>query len=110
MSLISRIPFHPNLNDEEIAVMKQFTGFIAEFVRYGQPTHGNPNKSYPIYWSKFSPGKGISMLIENPPKTSQSLPFHSTERPGRMKFWNQEIMGHSEDIESDYLPLNRDEL
>ena len=89
--------------------MKHFTEFIAEFVKYGQPTHGNPDKTYQILWSKFSPRNGVSMLIENPPKISQKLPFNFAERPGRMKFWNQEIFGHTEDFESDYL-LDKDEL
>ena len=105
-----RIPLNSKLNEEDEKIMRQFTDYIAEFVKYGQPTHGNPDKTYPIHWNNFAPGKGIYMLIENPPKTSQSMPFQSTERPDRIKFWNQEIFGHSEDIESDYLLTKKDEL
>ena len=108
--LFFRIPLNSKLNKEDEKIMRQFTDYVAEFVKYGQPTHGNPDKTYPIHWNKFAPGKGIYMLIENPPKTSQSMPFQSTERPDRIKFWNQEIFGHSEDIESDYLLTKKDEL
>ena len=105
-----RIPLNSKLNEEDENIMRQFTGYIAEFVKYGKPTHGNPDQTYPIHWNNFTPGKGIYMLIENPPKTSQTMPFQSNKKPDRIKFWNQEIFGHSEDIESDYLLTKKDEL
>ena len=75
--IICRLIFHPDLTPEEVTVMKYFTGFIADFVKYGKPTYGNKDKIYPQQWLPFQPGRGISMLIENPPRISRDLPFKS---------------------------------
>ena len=81
--------------------MKYFTGFIADFVKYGKPTYGNKDKIYPQQWLPFQPGRGISMLIENPPRISRDFPFKSLVRPGRIQLW-MDLFGHVEDIKSDY--------
>ena len=67
--------------------MKTFTGFIANFVK-----SGNPGKN----WPQFKTGKGVSMLIENPPKLSYKMPFAS-----RIQFW-MDLLGHPENLGQDY--------
>ncbi len=90
--------YHKDLTHEEITVMKQFTSFIAEFTKHGQPTHGDPNKKYPQFWKKFQPGRGEYILIENPPKLSRNAPFPSK----RLNFWMKDIFQHPEDLMSDF--------
>ena len=47
----------------------------------------------------FKPGKGTSLLIENPMKVSEKLLFQNKERPGRMQFW-MDLLKHRTMIHS----------
>ena len=100
---VLRLPDYPDLNDEEVKIMKQFTSFIAEFAKKGNPVPANND----LVWPAFKPGKGASMLIESPMKLSRKLPFESQNRPGRMQFW-MDLLNRTESLQLDY--LNHDEL
>ena len=92
--------------------MKKFTEYIAEFTTYGKPTHGIRDikvKQYSEYWPAYKPGMGVSMLIDDPVKADFNLPFHSEERPGRIKFW-LDLLGYKDDVLSDYKSSTKDEL
>ena len=89
------MPSYPELNQQEIEIMKMFTQSIAEFTKNGRPTDNN------VSWPAFKPGEGASMLIESPMKVSRKLPFESLKRPGRMQFW-MDLFNHTETLQSDY--------
>ena len=87
ISYYMRIPLHSKLSEPEVEIMKIFTTFIANFVKFGKPSDN---------WPAFKPNQGVSMLIENPPKLSHQIPFKS-----RMKFL-MDLLGHPEDLFQDY--------
>lgn len=90
--------------------MKHFTSFIADFVIYGQPTHGTKEKAYVQHWPAFTEGNGVSMIIDNPPRLSRDMPFeYGFERRGRISLW-MKLLGHQVDLKEDYTPDIHDEL
>ena len=97
MYVLYRFPTYPALNEEEIQIMKKFTKLIAQFTINGKPTNDNDE----ISWPMFKPGKGTSLLIDNPIKVSEKFPFQNKERPGRIQFW-MDLLKHSESLQSDY--------
>ena len=74
--------------------MKTFTGFIANFVKNGKPSEN---------WPQFKVGNGVSMLIENPPKLSNKMPFAPRIQLG------MNLLGHPENLGQDY-QIEHDEL
>ena len=67
----------PELSVEEIGVMIRYTEYIANFVKYSQPTlHGE--------WTPYVAGEGGYMVIDVPDRSgmSRDLPFETIERPG----------------------------
>lgn len=90
--------YHPNLNPEEVSVMKHFTGYIANFV-----IHGNPGES----WKPFQPGNGNYMKIEKVPEMSKHVPFPAE----RLEFWMKDVLMFDEDLMADYeQAVEKDEL
>ena len=87
----------PELSEEEIEVMKRFTGYITNFVKYSEPTTDGE-------WKPFREGDGQYMVIDVPERSgmSQKLPFETTERPGRMQFWRT-MFGYTENLADDYI-------
>ena len=103
--------FGPELSSEEVEVMQRYTGFVAEFVKFGQPTHGNSTKHYNYYWRSYQKEKGQYMVIDVPIKSgmSQEKPFEAGSRPGRMQLW-REMFEYAENIWEDFEPSSHDEL
>jgi hypothetical protein len=107
-----RLSFGPELSTDEIEVMKRYTGYISEFVKYGQPTHGNKTKHYNYYWRNYQKEKGQYMVTDVPIKSgmSREKPFESSSRPGRMELW-REMFDYQENwMEDDFAAPSHDEL
>jgi hypothetical protein len=58
--------FGPELSEEEIEVMKRYTGYFAEFAKFGQPTHGNASAHYNYYWRPYFKENGQYMVTDVP--------------------------------------------
>ena len=88
----------PELDQEEVEVMKRFTGYIVNFVTEGRPTSDD------VTWPAFKEGNGSYMVIDVPEKSgvSRELPFETRDRPGRMNFW-REMFNYPENIADDYI-------
>ena len=98
MALPLRLSKGPELNDEEVEVMKRFSGYIVNFVTEGRPTSDD------VTWPAFKEGNGSYMVIDVPEKSgvSRELPFETRDRPGRMNFW-REMFKYPENIADDYI-------
>lgn len=57
------MPYGPELSENEIVMMKRYTGFAAEFATYGKPTGGNPDNIYEIDWNPYKEGAGTVSLL-----------------------------------------------
>lgn len=53
------MPFGPEYSEEEIEVMRRYTGYVAELATYGKPTGGNPEKVYNLEWAPYQQGNGL---------------------------------------------------
>jgi hypothetical protein len=98
------------MSAEEISIMKRFTGYIADFTKYGKPTHGNSDQKYDQFWRPYEPQRGVSMIIDKEVRLSREVPFETKNRPGRIQFWLN-LLNHTEDVYSDFVTnSNHDEL
>jgi len=52
------MPFGPEYSEEEIEMVKRYTGFVTELATYGQPTGGDPEKVYKLEWNPYKRGNG----------------------------------------------------
>ena len=92
-----RLSRGPELNEEEIEVMKRFTGYVVNFVTSSKPAPED-------IWPAFREGNGRYLIIDEPDRSgvSQTLPFETKARPGRMNFW-REMFRYPENIADDYV-------
>ena len=74
--------FGPKLSMEEIEVMKRYTGYFAEFAKFGQPTHGNASAHYNYYWRPYGKENGQYMVTDVPVR-SYNFTNHCSKNPDR---------------------------
>jgi len=58
------LPLGTEYSEEELEVVRRYTGYAAELATYGKPTGGNPEKVYDLEWEPYQKGNGQVSFIK----------------------------------------------
>lgn len=97
-----RMPFKTNITGEELEIVQRYTGYFADFVKHGKPTHGDPQRTYGQEWTPYETGMGQFMAIDSKERSgmSREVPFPVE----RMEFWRK--MHGYEDFLDDFKAIS----